>query len=218
MKLRKYLFLLLCALMCAATLCSCGRVTLHEGLGVENGCINKKDGTVYLHASPVYEAVDLLDERGKLVVTDSESYKLYTIPDMDEIRWLATEEKYILYTEDTKLPTLQEMAPYEVDICVDATTIHTVAKITDVTEIASLVAAFSTNQSVTYPGTTPLRNYRVRFESDLYPGFYYTLTYVEYGSDLVIDDQNYGKYFLYSAFDQLFVPVGDEIHRAMGWD
>ena len=101
MKLRKYLCLLLCALMCAATLCSCGRITLHEGQGVENGCVNKKDGTVYLHASPVYEAVALCDERGKLKVTDSESYKLYTIPDMDEIRWLATEEKYILYTEDT---------------------------------------------------------------------------------------------------------------------
>lgn len=218
MKLRKYLCLILCAITCVAALSSCGKVTLYEGQGVENGCVNKKDGTVYLHASPVYEAVELLDERGKLKVTDSESYKLYTIPDMDEIRWLATEDKHILYTEDTKLPSLLEMAPYQVDICVDATTIHTVAKITDVIEIASLVADFSANEPVTYPGTTPLRNYRVRFESDLYPGFYYTLTYVEYGSDLIIEDENYGKYFLYSAFDQLFVPVGDEIHRAMGWD
>ena len=56
MKLRKFLCLFLCAVMCAA-LCSCGRITLHEGLGVENGCINKKDGTVYLHASPVYPSV-----------------------------------------------------------------------------------------------------------------------------------------------------------------
>ena len=218
MKLCKYLCLALAVLMLAAPLCACSRVTLYEGQGENNGCLDKANDRTYLHASPVYEAVALCDERGTLKVTDSESYKLYTIPDMDEIRWLATEENYILYTDDTKLPTLQEMAPFEVHICVDAGTVYEIQKITDVTDIAALVTAFSTNKSVAYPGTTPLRNYRVRFESDLYPGFYYTLTYVEYGSDLVIDEQNYGKYFLYSAFDQLFVPVGDEIHRTMGWD
>ena len=56
----------------------------------------------------------------------------------------------------------------------------------------------------------------MRFESVQYPGFYYTLTYVEYANDLEIDGKSYGKYFLYNAFDQRFVPVGDEIHGVLG--
>ena len=208
--IRKTLTVALAVLLFALSLASC-KATLKPG---ENGLYDKQSKVTYSHASTVYEATKLVKEYGKLALTKEESYALYTVPGSDPTEILATEDFNIVYASDIDMPTLLEMAPYQVDICVDATTIHTVAKITDVTEIASLVAAFSANDPVTYPGTTPLRNYRVRFESDLYPGFYYTLTYVEYGSDLVIEDENYGKYFLYSAFDQLFVPVGDEIHRA----
>ena len=43
----------------------------------------------------------------------------------------------------------------------------------------------------------------------------YTLTYVEYADDLIIDETNHGKYFLYNAFDKRCVPVGDGIHAAL---
>ena len=45
----------------------------------------------------------------------------------------------------------------------------------------------------------------------------YTLTYVEYASDVEIDGENHGRYFLRSAFEDIFIPVGDEIHRALGY-
>ena len=86
----------------------------------------------------------------------------------------------------------------------------------EIKTIVDIVNAFTEGDSIPYPGTTPLRSYKARFESPQYPGFFYTLTYIEYASDLEIDGVSYGKYFLYNAFDQVFVPVGDEIHKALG--
>ena len=32
-----------------------------------------------------------------------------------------------------------------------------------------------------------------------------------------IDGKNYGRYFMRSAFEGIFIPVGDEIHKSMGF-
>ena len=40
---------------------------------------------------------------------------------------------------------------------------------------------------------------------------------MEYSEDVEIDGVNYGRYFLRSAFEDIFIPVGDEIHKAMGF-
>ena len=87
----------------------------------------------------------------------------------------------------------------------------------DAVAIASLVNAFTTGKSLSYPAGSPLRSYKARFESTQYPGFYYSLTYVEYAEDVEIDGESYGRFFLRSAFEDIFVPVGDEIHRALGY-
>lgn len=213
--IRKTLTVALAALLCALSLASC-KATLKPG---ENGLYDKQTQITYSHASTVYEATKLVKEYGKLALTPKESYALYTVPGADPAEILATEDFNIVYAAGITMPTLLEMAPSILHICTDSTeTVHELHRIEDVVVLASIVTEFTSGKNLPYPAGTPLRSYKVRFESVQYPGFYYTLTYVEYGSDLVIEDENYGKYFLYSAFDQLFVPVGDEIHRAMGWD
>ena len=87
---------------------------------------------------------------------------------------------------------------------------------TDAEQIASIVSAFEGNEKIKYPAIHASRSYRIHFESERYPGLYYTLTYLEYAEDYVVEDTNYGKYFLYNPFDQIFVPVGDEIYQALG--
>lgn len=202
--------LLICALACSA--CS---ATLKPQ---EEGVYNDRTKTYYHHASTVYEATALVKEYGTLKVNELSEYTLYTIPDTDAIKMLATEEFNILYAVDTQMPTLLEMAPTILHICSDTTTVHELRRIEDVTDIYSLVHAYTNEESVPYPGTAPIRNLRLRFESTQYPGFYYTLAYLEYGEDVVIDEENYGRYFLRSAFEGTFVPVSDVIHKAMGYE
>ena len=203
----------LTSLLCAVSLVSC-KVNLQSG---DNGLYDKKNDISYCHASPVYEAISLIREYGKLTVTDTESYALYTIPGMDPTEMLATEDYNIVYAEGVAMPTLLEMAPTVLRICVDGSeTVREIHMMDNAVAIASLVNAFTTGKSLSYPAGSPLRSYKARFESTQYPGFYYTLTYVEYAEDVEIDGENYGRYFLRSAFEGIFIPVGDEIHKSMG--
>ena len=208
-KLTKALLVGLSCLLCLLSLASC-RVNLTSG---ENGLYDEKNKITYCHASPVYEAISLVKEYGKLTVTEQESYILHTIPGMDPTEMLATEDFNIVYADHITMPTLMEMAPTILRICNDT---YEIKRLEDAVAIASLVSAYTSGTSIDYPGLTPIRSYKARFESVLYPGFFYSLTYVEYSEDLVVEGENYGKYFLYNAFDKRFIPIDDTIHTALG--
>lgn len=210
----KILTVALAALLCALSLASC-KTTLKPG---ENGLYDSKNKVTYHHTSTVYEATALVKEYGEMVLNDKISYVLYTVPGADPAEMLATEDFNILCAAGETMPTLLEMAPSVLHICVDGSeTIHAVHRLDDVVAIAALVQAYMTGENLPYPAKTPLRSYKARFESPEYPGFYYTLTYIEYAEDQVIDGKNYGRYFFRSAFEETFIPVGDEIHKSMGF-
>lgn len=216
MKIVNRILPLSCALLALLLLCACG-VTIHEGLG-DGDALDKSSGTAWYHASTCYEAVELEKKVGKLVVTDTQSLEIYKLPDMDADQWVATEDKNVLYAEGTELPTLAEMDPVAMYVYLDGSAEQKLHTMEDPEKLASLVKAFSENESTIYPATTPYKTFRIRFASETYPGLYYVLTYVEYSSDYIVNDTNYGKYFLYDRFDQKFVPVGEEIHAALGFE
>ncbi len=207
--LKKALIAGLASLLCSLSLLSCGGVSLRPG---SEGLYDKDNNVSYSHASPVYEATSLLTEYGKLVVTDKESYALYTIPGTEPTKMLATEDFNILYASDVTLPTLSEMAPTVLRICSDSIELK---RIEDTALVSKVAKAYAEGTSLEYPGTTPQKSYKARFESMDHPGFYYTLTYLEYSSELVVDGRNYGRYFLYNSFDKVFVAIGSDIHDAM---
>ncbi len=213
MKLIKRILPALCLLLAFLFLCACG-ITIHEGLG-EGDAMDKSSGTVWYHASTCYEAVALEKKLGNLVVGEHK-LELYKLPDMDPDKWVATEDKNVLYAEGVELPTLTEMAPDELIIYLDTSTEQQLKTIDKAETLKAVIDAYSQGESVLYPSKTPSATYRVRFKSEAYSGLYYVLTYVEYSSDYVVDDVNYGRYFLYDRFDQKFVPVGDEIRKALG--
>ena len=210
--IRKSLLLALAAMLCAMGLASC-KTTLKPG---DKGLYDSRHKIAYSHASTVYEATALVKEYGKLALSSKESYTLYTIPGMEPSEMLATEDFNIVYAEGVTMPTLLEMAPTVLRICVDSTdTVREIYSLNDAVAIASLVHDYTTAENLPYPADNPQRIYKARFESTQYPGFYYSLTYVEYAEDVEINGKSYGRYFLRSAFEDTFIPVGDEIHKAM---
>ena len=214
LSLKKSLLILLAVLLCALSLASC-KTTLKPG---DKGLYDKQKDITYSHASTVYEATALVKEYGKLAVTSKESYTLYTVPGADPTEMLATEDYNIVYAAGYTMPTLLEMAPTVLHTCSNTSaTVHELCRIDDSVDIASVVMRFTAGENLPYPAISPLRSYKACFESTQYPGFYYSLTYVEYSEDLEIDGVNHGRYFLRSAFEGVFIPVGDEIHKAMGF-
>ena len=210
--LKKTLLVGLASLLCAASMISCSAGDVNLKSHEQYGLYNAKTKISYSHASPVYEATSLVKECGKLIVTDSESYALFTIPGAKAEEMLATEDFNIVYASDMDMPTLQEMAPSILRVCNDS---MEVKRVEEAAVVAKVVKTYAEGTSIDYPGTTPQRSYKARFESLDYPGFYYTLTYVEYAEDLVVDDVNYGRYFLYNAYERRFVPAGEDIHTAL---
>lgn len=203
----------LCLTLLMGMMASCG-VTLKPG---DKGLYDKQNKITYVNASTVYEAVALVEDYGTLSLNKNVSYKIYTVPGTDPKKILATEEFDILHASDVAMPTLEEMMPNVLHVCVDGTTSSSeILRYEDLEGIFSLIDDYCYGDNVTYMGHTPLRQYRVRFESPDYPGFYYTLTYMEYSEDQVIDGVNHGKYFLYSAFENRFVSVEGVIHKALG--
>ena len=210
---KKALLVGMASLLCAASVISCAKGgDVHLKPHDKYGLYNAKTKISYSHASPVYEATSLLKECGKLTVTDSESYVLYTIPGTKPEDMMATEDFNIVYSSELDMPTLQEMAPTIIRVCSDSMEMK---RMEDAAVVAAVVKAYVEGTSVDYPGTTPQRSYKARFESLNHPGFYYTLTYVEYAQDLVVEDVNYGRYFLYNAFERRFVPAGEAINKAL---
>ena len=210
--LKKTLLVGLASLLCAASMISCSKGDVHLKPNDKYGLYNAKTKISYSHAAPVYEATSLLKECGKLTVTDSESYVLYTIPGEKPEEMMATEDFNIVYASDLDMPTLEEMAPTVLRLCNDSMELK---RMEDAAVVARVVKTYVEGTSIDYPGTAPQRSYKARFESLDYPGFYYTLTYVEYSEDLVVDDVNYGRYFLYNAFDRRFVAAGEEIRAEL---
>lgn len=214
---RKLATVALAVLLCILplTLASC-KATLKPG---EGGLYDDKTNVNYYHASTVYEATARGDEYGSLKVTDDISYKLYVIPGVEPTEMLATEDNNILYASTLTLPTLTQMNATTLNVCMDgATTAHVIHTMRDKDAIAAIAEAYASAPDIENPGYTPIRTFRVRFESPDYAGFYYTLTYVEFSQNVVIDEIDYGRYFLQSTFDGVFAPIPDTIHVALGYE
>ena len=79
--------------------------------------------------------------------------------------------------------------------------------VTDAADIAALIDAWQNGEEVTYTGLEPTVNLRVKFESEKYPGIYYSLIYLEYSD---------GSKVLYDRYAARCVNVGDVLIEYVG--
>lgn len=208
------LSLLLLALTVSAA-SGCGTKMQETPEGVK---IGGEEDKVFHHASVVYEPVEMGQKYGKLQVSKSMVLKVWSIEGLSPEEWLTTEDGDVLYADGVHLPTLMEMKPVSVQVCAYQTSVHVLRRVSDPALVSSLVTAWETAESAPYLNRSPLRSFKLRFESEEYPSLYYSVLYLEYGSDLVSGDVNYGRYFLYSAFDDRFVPVDGGLHDVFNFE
>jgi hypothetical protein len=194
----------------ALLLCACTGPTIVDS---STGCVDEQSGITYDHASTCYQPVKLGKQHGTLKVGDKISYALHEIVGMNPAEWLATEAGDVLYAKGVTLPTLTEMTPVSLRVCMEAGTIVEVSRLDDAAVVQSVAAQYETGVSVTRPMETAPVRYTVRFCSETYAGLYYTLTYLEYVSAVEENGVSYGHYFLYDRMQGRFVAVDDTIHQ-----
>lgn len=211
--MKKQSFLRMVAMAVATVLLSAGLTACGDKMTAVGGnSVQSKDGELlFSYASTTYEAV----AQGKKVGTLSNKLsevEVYAIEGQSADEWRVTEYGEVLYAEGVQLPTLQEMQPTTLEVC----TLSSGRKIRSVTDsdiIADAVQAYTEGESAPYLNWDVLRSYQLRFVSETYDFLYFTVTYIECEEDIQLDDgTNYGRYFLRSAFDEKFVPIGSGLH------
>ena len=113
------------------------------------------------------------------------------------------------------MPTLTEMKPDAVQVCAYRQSIHVLRTVTGADILSDAVRAYTEGENIEYLGLEAQHSYKLRFTSAAYPALYFSLLYIEYGEDMVLDGVNYGRYFLRGVFDGRFVAVGDGLHQLM---
>ena len=126
---------------------------------------------------------------------------------MDPAKWLCEEGKTVFYADGVTLPTLTEMAPEQVHLCIEQASTMVLSTITDAEDIHALIDVWLNGEEVVYTGLEPNVNLRVKFESASYPGLYYSLIYLEYGD---------GTKVLYDRFAARCVDAGDVLLEYVG--
>lgn len=201
--------LALCLLL--GCLAGCG-----DDMKETGGVIKSEDGAKsFHHASTVYGAVEVGKKLGTLTET-SIKVDVYAIEGQSADEWRVTEDGYVLYADGVHLPTLAEMAPTSLELCAMSSG-KRIRTVTEAAILADAVQAYTEGESADYglAPRDPLRTYQLRFLSETYSFLSFTVVYIEYEADVVQDGVNYGRYFLRSAFDGIFVPVGDGLHTLL---
>lgn len=200
------LALMLCCVMLVGGMTSC---RLHKvAFDAEgNQYVDGRTDIRYTDAPGCYEPVAIGKEYAKIYYNRKASVTLHEVGGMDPAQWLCEEGKTVFYAEGVKLPTLNEMAPEKVHLCIEEAATMVLSTITDAEDIAALIDVWQNGEEVTYTGLEPNVNLRVKFESQTYPGLYYSLIYLEYGD---------GSKVLYDRYAARCVNVGDVLLEYVG--
>ncbi|MBQ9132125.1 MAG: hypothetical protein IJX62_06620 [Clostridia bacterium] len=186
----------LCALMLILSLLLCGCSKVPSMREKDGKYTQPKSGVTYLEAPGCYRASSYVKDR---VVAKIENEKiddnlLYAINDeVSAEKMLTTDDFRLFYAEGTTLPTLQEMAPHQIQLGQSDAITATYAIIKLAEDVNQLVDLYT--QGPSFPSSAVVwvimdyEKYELRFESTQYPGLHYYLEYYSCKQDVIIQEE-----------------------------
>lgn len=183
----------LIALMLAALLsfASCSSVTVMD---FEDGMYVNPDTGVSYHAAPAnYESktVNKAEPIASLGKADMEETYLYAIDGVSARQFLTTIYNDIFYADGFLLPTLREMNTNRVLFTQTKVLTASLVQIEEKEILSKLVAAyegkgFDSELMIFEDDCYRKLDFRLKFESELYPSLYYTLDYYSYSKEITL--------------------------------
>lgn len=177
------------------------RLTYEDGRLVHSG---KK---LSYQAAPLnYEPVAIGEE---YAVYGKANFPLYEIVGLDPKEWLTEANSgattTVFYGEGVTLPTLREMDPTELYVCVNGLITFADRVVTDKHAIDRMIDLFENGEQVTWPLSGSIRTYELKFHSpERWPRIYYNLTFGEFPEGM----------FLYDRTTKRCVEIGDLLDKA----
>ncbi len=182
---------LLSALVCVmlgTTVClgGCKRKLDSSGMSI----IDRKSGASYRYM-PAYIGPAERSKKAYASATISGAKQdLYTIRGLDASEWLCTEWGDVLYSGSDRILTITDFEPSKAYICNAEGTVNIALVEISGADLDAIVKCWADGEAAEYPLSDPSNAYLVRFESEKYPGLYYTVSALEYGSTVYL----YSKY------------------------
>ena len=200
--LRIAALLLFILILCAA--CSSKPVELTY----ENGqLINKRKHLAYSPASINYEPAAIGEE---YAVYGKTKTPLYEIVGLDPKVWLTEANTgtttTVFYGGTDPLPTLREMDPDEIYVCLNGNITYAMSVVKDKAVIGELIDLFENGEQIDWPLTDSVRIYELKFHSTTqWDRIYYNLTFGEFPEGM----------FLYDRQTKRCVEIGDLLDNAV---
>lgn len=173
---------LVSALIVSALLCQSCSGSLVNLKYKDGEFVNRRLGLRYVAASTSYQPVAIGEAYGyygKLDMT------LYEIAGLDPKEWLTEEDSgsatTIFHAADIELPTLSEMEPDKVYVCLNGDYTFVATTIEEQTVIDSLIDLFENGEGEEWPLVNSSVVYHLKFHSEEnFPHLYYNLIYGEF--------------------------------------
>ena len=179
-------------------------------LTYENGRLVHKGKKLSYQAAPLnYEPVAIGEE---FAVYGKTKTPLYEIIGLDPKQWLTEANSgtttTIFFGEGVTLPSLREMKPTEIYVCVNGSITYAEWIVRDSEVIGSMIDLFENGEQIDWPLAGSIRTYELKFYSpDLWPRLYYNLTFSEFPEGM----------FLYDRLTKRCVEIGNLLYDAKAY-
>ena len=185
------------------------------------GYINDKNGVRYYAAPGSYDVKGYLSE-GPVALNDGINF--YQVDGTSGEKWLYSPDfGILLYAESETLPTLEDLSPNKMDICLDdGEKMITALEVENVSNISAILEAYNNGETLLYSGKKSNYKFYLKLTSAEYPWLIYNLEFMQYAEDLIVyskdengevTEKNYGKNFIYNRHEKRFVAIGDEMQE-----
>lgn len=190
--LKKVICLALAVIFLCPILTSCGNKMVMTGAGLTH----KKTGVEYLYVlDPCYQPKEYETEPYTKWKYNDFTVEYYAVKGFEPTEWLYCPTLgELLCATGAELPSLEGFAPNGVFICVEANVPYSIYEIKDQATVDQILQRLTDPEAPSYSTIMPGSNYTIKFVSEKYPEFYYSVVLVAAEDGVYVHDRMNGKY------------------------
>ena len=174
------------------SLTSCANKMVMTG----NGFVHRKTGITYYYVlDPAYQPVEYEKDAYTKWNRNDVKVEYFAIKGLDPTEWLyCPMMAEVLCATDETLPDLTGFDPKGAYICIEESTAYTIYEIESQELIDKITERYLDENTPSYSTVMYTSNYSIKFISDKYPEFYYSLVLAADADGVYIHDRLTGRY------------------------
>ncbi len=173
----------------------------------KDGFTHKKTGISYYTVTDMcYQPIEYEKEAYTKWKYNDVKVEYFAIKGLEPTEWLYCPMMgEIICSTNAELPDIAGFDPTVAYICIEANTAYTIHEIVDQAKIDAIVERYLSEDTPSYSTIMETSNYTIKFTSEKYPEFYYSMVLVADSDGVYIHDRMSHRYIdmglLFSEYD-----------------